>query len=123
MGNNSGNNSGNIHAAGFNSGKEVARAREDAIIAAVHEDSKVEWPDSCPAFLADKGLGQNMHLAEAWSRVVDSVDRADETRVPKLWNGFKCLSWQSTRDRFFEIMKAFGDRRPTRTGDRGALSP
>jgi hypothetical protein len=107
---------------GFDSGKAVAKAREDAIIAAVHEDIKQEWPrhpsDSCPAYLADKRLGQTTGLQEAWTRVQALVDAADAERYAKLWPG-GCLEWASLRDRFFLIMLAFVNEAPTQMGDRG----
>lgn len=107
---------------GFSSAKEAEKSREDAIIAAVHEDSKQEWPDSCPASLADKRLGRTLGLLEAWSRVQARVDAADEPRVVKLWGGFSCLGWETMRDKFFNIMQALVAEAPTRTGDRGEHS-
>jgi hypothetical protein len=107
---------------GFSSAKEAEKARKDAIIAAVHEDSKQEWQDSCPAFLADKRLGQRSGLEEAWSRVQGRVDAAEAARDVKLWGGFSCLGWETMRDKFFNIMQAFVKETPTRTGDRGEHS-
>jgi hypothetical protein len=50
------------------------------------------------------------------------VDAADELRVVKLWGGFSCLGWDTMRDKFFNIMQAFVNEGPTRTGDRGEHS-
>ncbi len=107
---------------GFASAKAAEKSREDAINAAVHEDSKQEWPDSCPAFLADKCLDRTSGLLEGWSRVQARVDAADELRVVKLWGGFSCLGLETMRDKFFNIMQAFVAETPTRTGDRGEHS-
>jgi hypothetical protein len=107
---------------GFGATKDAERAREDAIVVAVHDDSKHVWEDSCPAFLADKRLGQTSGLLEAWTRVQVSVDAANQAREKPLWGGFKCLGWETMRDKFFRIMEAFSDEAPTRTGDRGEHS-
>jgi hypothetical protein len=100
---------------GFDSGKAVAEAREDTIIAAVSEDSKQDEP----AYLADKKLGAPTGgLETAWTRVQALVDADDAKRDVKLWPG-GCLDWRSLRDRFFQIMQNFTKEAPTKTGDRG----
>ena len=100
---------------GFDSGKAVAEAREDTIIAAVSEDSKQDTP----AYLADKKLGAPTGgLETVWTRVQALVDAADAKRDVKLWPG-GCLDWRSLRDRFFQIMENFTKEAPTKTGDRG----
>ncbi len=80
------------------------------------------WEDSCPAFLADKRLGQTSGLLEAWTRVQVSLDAANQAREKPLWGGFKCPGWETTRDKFFRIMEAFSEEAPRRTGDRGEHS-